>query len=85
MACLVSGLSNYIKTVNRYGRRQAVVQTGWGTQVVSSLLIPFSRRFLILGQGLHRSSQRYHCGLCIVLVAGSEEGHRCEGNCLTNL
>lgn len=35
MACLVSGLSNYIKTVNRYSRRQALVQSGVATQVVS--------------------------------------------------
>lgn len=35
LACLVSGLHNYIKTVNRYSRRQALVQTGVGTQVVS--------------------------------------------------
>ena len=36
MACLVSGLSNYIKTVNRYSRRQALVQSGVATQIVSS-------------------------------------------------
>lgn len=36
LACLISGLHNYIKTVNRYSRRQALVQTGVGTQVVSS-------------------------------------------------
>lgn len=35
IACLGSGLNNYIKTVNRYSRRQALVQSGWGTQVVS--------------------------------------------------
>lgn len=35
MACLVSGLNNYIKTVNRYSRRQALVQSGVATQVVS--------------------------------------------------
>lgn len=35
MACLASGLSNYIKTVNRYSRRQALVQSGVATQVVS--------------------------------------------------
>ncbi|KAK5165596.1 uncharacterized protein LTR77_009125 [Saxophila tyrrhenica] len=37
LACLVSGLSNYIKTVNRYSRRQALVQSGVATQVVSTL------------------------------------------------
>lgn len=35
-ACLAAGLSNYIKTVNRYSRRQALVQSGVGTQVVST-------------------------------------------------
>ena len=36
LACLVSGLANYIKTVTKYSRRQALVQSGWKTQVVSS-------------------------------------------------
>ncbi|KAK3712805.1 hypothetical protein LTR37_008896 [Vermiconidia calcicola] len=35
VACLISGLNNYIKTVNRYSRRQALVQSGVATQVVS--------------------------------------------------
>jgi len=34
LACLASGLSNYIKTVAKYSRRQALVQSGWKTQVV---------------------------------------------------
>ncbi|KAF2164949.1 hypothetical protein M409DRAFT_24851 [Zasmidium cellare ATCC 36951] len=38
LACLVSGLHNYIKTVNRYSRRQALVQTGVGTQVVFTVV-----------------------------------------------
>lgn len=38
VACLVSGLNNYIKTVNRYSRRQALVQSGWGTQVVFTVV-----------------------------------------------
>ncbi|KAK5134058.1 hypothetical protein LTR08_006948 [Meristemomyces frigidus] len=41
LACLISGLGNYVKTVSRYSRRQALVQTGWGTQVVS---FPFLSR-----------------------------------------
>jgi hypothetical protein len=36
IACLASGLNNYIRTVNRYSRRQALVQSGVATQVVSS-------------------------------------------------
>jgi hypothetical protein len=38
-ACLAVGFGNYIKTVTKYSRRIALVQTGWKTQVVS--LIPF--------------------------------------------
>jgi hypothetical protein len=38
IACLLSGLANYIKTVNRYSRREALVQSGWGTQVVSAIM-----------------------------------------------
>jgi hypothetical protein len=40
LACMVSGLNNYIKTVNKYSRRQALVQSGWGTQVVSAQFFP---------------------------------------------
>ena len=35
LACLASGLANYMKTVRKYVRREAVVQSGWKTQVVS--------------------------------------------------
>jgi hypothetical protein len=34
LACLGSGLHNYIKTVNHYSTRQAIVQSGLGTQLV---------------------------------------------------
>ena len=34
LACLASGVSNYIRTVQRYSRRAALVQSGWKTQVV---------------------------------------------------
>lgn len=34
LACLVLGFGNYIKTVNKYSRRVAIVQTGWKTQSV---------------------------------------------------
>lgn len=36
LLCLFAGLGNYIKTVAKYSRRMALVQTGWKTQVVSS-------------------------------------------------
>jgi len=35
LACLALGFSNYIKTVTKYSRRAAIVQTGWKTQSVS--------------------------------------------------
>jgi hypothetical protein len=35
LACLASGTANYIKTVEKYSKRQALVQTGWKTQLVS--------------------------------------------------
>ncbi|KAF2772721.1 hypothetical protein EJ03DRAFT_324275 [Teratosphaeria nubilosa] len=38
LACLGAGLSNYVKTVSRYSRRQALVQTGWGTQLVFTVV-----------------------------------------------
>lgn len=36
LACLISGVANYIKTVEKYSRRRALVQSGWKTQVVSA-------------------------------------------------
>jgi len=38
LACLGSGLHNYIKTVNHYSTRQAIVQSGLGTQVVFTVI-----------------------------------------------
>ncbi len=34
-ACLANGFANYVKTVTKYGRRRALVQSGWKTQIVS--------------------------------------------------
>lgn len=34
LACLTLGFGNYMKTVNKYSRRAAIVQTGWKTQSV---------------------------------------------------
>jgi hypothetical protein len=36
VSCLFLGFGNYVKTVNKYSRRAAIVQTGWKTQTVSS-------------------------------------------------
>ncbi|KAJ9138867.1 hypothetical protein NKR23_g8273 [Pleurostoma richardsiae] len=38
VACLVLGLGNYIKTVNKYSRRAAIVQSGWRTQSILSMI-----------------------------------------------
>ncbi|KAK0735689.1 hypothetical protein B0T21DRAFT_402377 [Apiosordaria backusii] len=34
VSCLGVGLANYIKTVNKYSRRAAIVQSGWKTQTI---------------------------------------------------
>ena len=34
LACLSSGLANYLRTVTRYSRRAALVQSGWKTEMV---------------------------------------------------
>ena len=55
LACLGSGLHNYVKTVNHYSTRQAIVQSGLGTQLVcwsSTAVLRLPR--LILFAGLHR-------------------------------
>jgi hypothetical protein len=38
VSCLFLGFGNYVKTVNKYSRRAAIVQTGWKTQTVSFFL-----------------------------------------------
>ncbi|KAF2145442.1 uncharacterized protein K452DRAFT_243474 [Aplosporella prunicola CBS 121167] len=38
LACLVSGLANYINTVTNYSRRAALVQSGWKTQIVFTVV-----------------------------------------------
>ncbi|KAM0797140.1 hypothetical protein BDR22DRAFT_492994 [Usnea florida] len=38
IACLASGLANYVSTVTKYSRRQALVQSGWKTQVVFTIV-----------------------------------------------
>lgn len=38
IACLANGFAVYVKTVTKYSRRQALVQSGWKTQVVSILI-----------------------------------------------
>ena len=43
IACLASGFANYVTTVTKYSRRQALVQSGWKTQVVSIFLRTYWR------------------------------------------
>jgi hypothetical protein len=38
LLCLSSGLANYIHTVTKYSKREAMVQTGWKTQVVFTVV-----------------------------------------------
>lgn len=38
-ACLGLGLSNYIRTVNKYGKRAAFVQSGWKTQSILTMVV----------------------------------------------
>ncbi|ROT41820.1 hypothetical protein SODALDRAFT_326002 [Sodiomyces alkalinus F11] len=38
VCCLFLGVGNYVKTVNKYGRKAAIVQTGWRTQLVLTIV-----------------------------------------------
>lgn len=38
LLCLASGLANYIQTVTKYSKREAMVQTGWKTQIVFTVV-----------------------------------------------
>jgi len=58
IACLISGISNYIRTVTRYSRRTALVQSGWKTQmvftVVASAIVAACILFLSTNAGSSR-------------------------------
>lgn len=41
LVCLALGFGNYMKTVNKYSRRVAIVQSGWKTQGVSDTSFVF--------------------------------------------
>lgn len=43
IACLVIGCENYVKTVTKYSRRTALVQSGFRTQLVSATRLSGSR------------------------------------------
>ena len=36
--CLISGFATYIRTLTKYSRRRALVQSGWKTQVVFGIV-----------------------------------------------
>ncbi|KAI2606893.1 uncharacterized protein GGS25DRAFT_311293 [Hypoxylon fragiforme] len=38
LSCLVLGFGNYIKTLDKYSKKVAIVQTGWRTQTIMSLI-----------------------------------------------
>ena len=70
MACLLSGLSNYVKTVSRYARRQALVQSGVGTQVVSwvTRVTLISTTADVRVTGVHSGRGGHHSSLCAVPI-----------------
>ena len=49
LCCLALGFGNYVKTVEKYSRRMAIVQTGWKTQSVGS---PFLCSVSVMGMFL---------------------------------
>lgn len=38
LACLANGLANYVRTVWKYSRRAALVQSGWKTQMMFTIV-----------------------------------------------
>ena len=51
LACLVMGVGNYVRTVRKYAQRQALVQTGWATHIVSLLLWTFAEEWFVGAAG----------------------------------
>ena len=81
LACLASGLANYINTMTKYSRKKALVQSGWKTQLVGPttakkliLLLTLLYRFLQLLQA--PSSRHVFCSFRRMLhqVARSSTG-----------
>ena len=76
LACLISGLANYINTVTNYSRRAALVQSGWKTQIVScptsssSNGLTIENRFLLLSQLPLLQHAFYSCPLVLVSRSG---------------
>jgi len=62
LACLAAGFANYIKTVMRYSKRSALVQSGWKTEVVRHFLITTTT--CKLPRYTDRLADIYHCSRC---------------------
>lgn len=60
VACLLAGLGNYVTTVDKYGRRVAIVQSGWRTQVRLILLTTINLAYLPLrtADGLKKKEKK---------------------------
>jgi uncharacterized membrane protein YidH (DUF202 family) len=59
LACLVTGLAIYMRTVTKYARRSAIVQTGMKTQIVFGVVTVaiMTACFLFLGVELRASKE----------------------------
>jgi hypothetical protein len=71
LSCLALGFGNYIKTVTKFSRRAALVQTGWKTQVVSLRIVrSFNQRCLqILMRGILTESFKLFTTIAISIIA----------------
>lgn len=71
MACMISGLANYCRTVQQYSQRDALVQTGWKTEMVSSPLSAGNRKRVRTDEvvaGIHRRCYIYRGGVYFVYI-----------------
>lgn len=80
IACLVVGCENYVKTVTKYSRRTALVQSGFRTQIVSATRLSSSRladlSFTPLLTWTH--SGIYNCCVCHCRSVYSFPGYQCK-------
>jgi pyruvate/2-oxoacid:ferredoxin oxidoreductase beta subunit len=71
LACLGCGCAIYVKTVTKYSKRQALVQSGWKTQTASVV-------GLLACQGTNVLTQYFHTNINLVaLYHRSHFNHRC--------
>lgn len=74
LACLASGFANYVSTVTKYSRRQALVQSGWKTQIVS----PVFRRIKVGQESKLDATGFYYCGYCYSCCLRTVPGYECR-------